>query len=129
MYYNSKYTAKINSKYFFVASEDNYNNTTVYLASYDKDDTDFNKIPIPCNNQYVYGNRKCVYFSGWLYIIDIKNSKIEKHINEIDKLYFLTNSIICIIKRKNRFDEIIKIDINDLSIESLGSMVYRNMSR
>ena len=129
MYYNSRFISKINDEHYIVLSEGEMNDSSFYIARYDEFKTEYNDIYIPSDNEHIYEDKKCIYFAGWLYIINIQSAKIEKYIFDIDKLFFLTDCIVCVIKKRNRFDEFIKININNLSVETIGNLIFRNMIR
>ena len=129
MYYDSRFISKINDEHYIVLSEGGMNDGAFYIARYDELKTEFNDIYIPSNNEHIYKDKKCIYFAEWLYIINTQSAKIEKYIYNIDKLFFLTDCIVCVIKKRNRYDEFIKVNMTDLSVETIGNLIFRNMIR
>ena len=85
-------------------------------------------IHIPTESACVYGDYKCVYFSGNLFIINKNSHKVEL-VPDIEKVFYLDTSIFAITKKQNRYDGFVKIDTKDFSFEHIGRFKYRNLLR
>ena len=85
-------------------------------------------VNIPFENICIYGDYKCIFFSGNLFIININTLKIST-IPKIKKVFYLDTGMFAISEKPDRYDSLVKIDLNDFFVEHIGRFKHRDMIR
>ena len=134
MSYGKKYVAILDSSHYFYVDEGlskqvysgielcPEENIEKYLSG-----KQFRMIPI--GRTGTYGKLRYIHFGEWLYKVDTESFKLSIISNDILNTSFLNNCIIAVKKNKSRRDELIKINPDDGSIETMGFLQNENLCR
>ena len=126
MYYSKRYTVDIDENYHTWFYE---NNNDVYFGTDDNNSIEYDVVHIPKSCYGRYDNLVYIAFAGDLYVTDVRNMITQLIMHDVYNVNFLNNCIIATIKKKNRFDEIIKIVPENHKVESIGTLKNENTIR
>ena len=134
MYYGKKYVAILDSSHYFYVDESRggqvYSGIELCPEADIKQYLDSINFAIIPNSQIgTYGKMRYIHFGEWLYGINVENLKLFTINGDILNTSFLGDFIVAVKKRKSRRDEMIKINPNDGSIETIGILQNENLCR